>query len=233
MKNKWFCFMVPLLFGLFSIPQAFGVTGQEVLIEIQKQYEKTNNFEADFVQETVGKMMKKPQRGEGKVYFQKKGMMCWDYRTPSQKLISNGRNLWFYLPDERQVFVSDVSGILKEKTPLAFLAGEGNLRRDFTLVNFNESISQKEENFVLELAPKEPTVALAKLVLTADKKTYQVVQADVIDAMGNLTRTRFINIKTNVDLPASLFQFTVPQGTEVFNMEPSSSSPAGRESPKK
>ena len=225
--------MVPLLFGLFSTPQAFGVTGPEVLIGIQKQYEKTNNFEADFVQETVGKMMKKPHRGEGKVYFQKKGMMCWDYRTPSQKLISNGRNLWFYLPEEKQVFVSDVSGVLKEKTPLAFLAGEGNLRRDFTLVNFNESISQKEENFVLELAPKAPTAALAKLVLTADKKTYQVVQADVIDAMGNLTRTRFINIIPTVALPASLFQFTVPQGTEVFNMEPSSSSPAGREPPKK
>jgi len=233
MKNKWFCFIASLLFGFFFTPQAFGVTGQEVLIEIQKQYEKTNNFQADFVQETVGKMIKKPHRGEGKVYFQKKGMMCWDYRMPSQKLISNGRNLWFYLPEEKQVFVSDVSGVLKEKTPLAFLAGEGNLRRDFTLVNFNESVSQKEENFVLELAPKEPTAALAKLVLTADKKTYQVVQADVFDAMGNLTRTRFINIKTNVDLPASLFQFTVPQGTEVFNMEPSSSSPARREPPKK
>jgi hypothetical protein len=35
-----------------------------------------------------------------------------------------------------------------------------------------------------------------------------------------------------VDLPASLFQFTVPQGTEVFHMEPSSS-PAGREPTKK
>jgi outer membrane lipoprotein carrier protein len=233
MKNKWLYFMASLLLGLFSIPQAFGVTGQEVLIEIQKQYEKTNNFEATFVQETIGKMIKKPHRGEGKVYFQKKGMMCWDYRTPNQKLISNGKNLWFYLPDEKQVFVSNVSGVLKEKTPLAFLAGEGDLRKDFTLINFNESISQKEENFVLELAPKEPMAALAKLVLTADKKTYQVVQADVFDAMGNLTRTRFINIKTNVDLPASLFQFTVPQGTEVFNMEPSSSPPAGREPQKK
>jgi len=221
-----------LLLGLFSVPQAFGVTGQEVLLEIQKQYEKTNNFEATFIQETVGKMMKKPQRGEGKVYFQKKGMMCWDYRTPNQKLISNGRNLWFYLPEDKQVFVSDVSGVLKEKTPLAFLAGEGSLGRDFTLVNFNESISKKEDNFVLELAPKESTAALAKLVLTVDKKTYQVVQADVFDAIGNMTRTRFINIKTNVDLPASLFQFTVPQGTEVFNMEPSSS-PAGRDPQKK
>ena len=233
MKNRSLCFMVTFLFSLFSIPQAFGVTGQEVLVEIQKQYEKTNNFEANFIQETVGKMMKKPQRGEGKVYFQKKGMMCWDYQTPNQKLISNGRNLWFYLPEDKQVFVSDVSGVLKEKTPLAFLAGEGSLRRDFTLVNFNESISQKEENFVLELAPKEFTAALAKLVLTVDKKTYQVVQADVFDAIGNMTRTRFINIKTNVDLPASLFHFTVPQGTEVFNMEPSLPSPAGKESPKK
>ena len=225
--------MVALLFSLFSIPRAFGMTGLEVLGEIQRQYEKTNNFEADFLQETVGKVTKKPHQGKGKVYFQKKGMMCWDYRTPNQKLISNGKNLWFYLPEEKQVFISDVSGVLKEKTPLAFLAGEGNLRRDFNLINFNESISKKEENFLIELAPKEPTAALAKLILTVDKKNYQVIQADVFDGIGNLTRTRFINIKTNVDLPASVFQFTTPEGTEVFKMGPSPAFPAGGESPKK
>jgi outer membrane lipoprotein carrier protein len=212
------------LLNLGITSHLFGITGQTVMAEIQKRYETTNDFEAGFVQEYIGKVMKRVQKGEGKVYFKKKGMMRWDYRIPDQKLISNGHTLWYYQPEEKQVFVSDVSKVLKEKTPLAFLAGEGDLRRDFDLVRFTESSSQKDATFVVELSPKEPNPALAKLTLTVDKKTYQVIQSDVFDELGNVTRTRFMDIKTNVNLSNSLFQFTIPPGTEVLKSE----GPAGK-----
>jgi outer membrane lipoprotein-sorting protein len=99
------------------------------------------------------------------------------------------------------------------------------LSRDFKLLNFNESISQKEENFVLELAPEEPNAVLAKLTLTVDKKTYTVVQADVFDGLGNVTRTRFIDIKMNVGLPNSFFHFTIQPGAEVLKMQEPSAAP--------
>ena len=205
--------------NLTVLPIAFGATGQEVLGEIQNRYEKTNDSEANFLQEYFGKMMKGGPKGEGKVYFKKKGMMRWDYKVPNQKIISNGQALWFYRPDDNQVMVSDVSKDFLERTPLAFLAGEGDLRRDFNLLNFNESVSPKEDYYVVELAPKEPQVGLSKLSLTVDKKTYQVLRADVIDAMGNVTRTRFIDIKTDVGLSNSFFHFTIPPGTEVIKMQ--------------
>jgi outer membrane lipoprotein carrier protein len=207
------------VFGLSSNHPAFGITGETVLSEIQKRYDSTTNLEASFVQEYVGKVVRVPQKGEGQVYFKKKGMMRWDYRVPNQKLISNGQTLWYYQPEENQVFVSDVSKVLRERTPLAFLAGEGNLSRDFNLGNFNEAVSPKEETYVLELIPKEPNPVLAKLVLTVDKKTFYVVQTDVIDGLGNVTRTRFTNIKTNVSLSNSLFNFTIPPGTEVLKAQ--------------
>ena len=82
---------------------AFCATGQEVLNEIQNRYEKTNDFEARFIQEYIGKVMKQPNRGEGKVYFKKRGMMRWDYTVPNQKLLSDGHTLWYYQPEEKQV----------------------------------------------------------------------------------------------------------------------------------
>jgi outer membrane lipoprotein-sorting protein len=105
------------------------------------------------------------------------------------------------------------------------LAGEGDLSRDFKLLNFNDSISQKEGNFVLELAPKDPDEVLSKLALTVDQKTYTIVQADVFDGLGNVTRTRFVDIKTNVGLPDSFFHFTIPPGVEVLKMQESSLPP--------
>ena len=212
-------FPVFMLFSLVLIPAAFGAAGQVVLAEIQKRYETTNDFEASFVQEYIGKVMKSLQRGEGKVYFKKKGMMLWDYRVPNQKFISNGHTLWYYQPEEKQVFVSDISKVIKEKTPLAFLAGEGELTKEFNLINFSESASQRDETFVLELAPKEPQPALSKLTLTVNKKTFYVIQADVFDGLGNVTRTRFIDLKTNMNPPNSFFQFSIPPGVEVLKMQ--------------
>jgi outer membrane lipoprotein carrier protein len=212
-------FSLLMVFPLILAPFAFSATGQAILKEIQSRYEKTNDFEANFVQEYIGKVMRQANRGEGKVYFKKKGMMRWDYTTPNQKLISDGHTLWYYQPDEKQVLQSDISKVLKERTPLAFLAGEGNLSRDFNILNLNESVSDKEDNYIVELSPKEPLATLAKLILTVDKKTYIVLQTDVFDGLGNVTRTRFLDIKTNVGLSNSFFFFTIPTGTEVIKMQ--------------
>jgi len=216
----------------FGITVRTGITAEEVLKGIQNRYEKVNDVETNFIQEYIGKGMKQTTRGEGKVYFKKKGMMRWDYTTPHQKLISNGQTFWFYQPDEKQVLVSSLSSVLKERTPLAFLAGEGDLSRDFNLLHLKESTSQKEENYIIELAPKEPLATFSKLVLRVDKKSFTVLQADVFDGMGNVTRTRFINIKTNVGLSDSLFQFIIPAGTEEIPMMGSSAPARGEKGSK-
>ncbi len=231
-KASLIIFCAFILFQFVPMSVVFCATGQEVLSEVQNRYEKTNDFEANFIQEYIGKVMKQANKGEGKVYFKKKGMMRWDYTVPNQKLISDGHTLWYYQPEEKQVLVSDISKVLKEKTPLAFLAGEGNLSRDFNLLNLNESVSQKEDNYVVELAPKEPLATLSKLILTVDKRTYIVLQADVVDGLGNVTRTRFIDTKTNVGLSNSFFQFTIPPGTDVIKMQEPSAPPKGGKVPK-
>jgi outer membrane lipoprotein carrier protein len=206
-------FSVLMLFSLTLIPLTFSATGQAILNEIQTRYEKTNDFEANFIQEYIGKVMRQANRGEGKVYFKKKGMMRWDYTIPNQKLISDGHTLWYYQPEEKQVLLSDISKVLQERTPLAFLAGEGNIGRDFNILNLNESVSQKEDNYIIELSPKEPLATLAKLTLT--------------------TRTRFIDIKTNVGLTSSFFHFTIPPGTEVIKMQGSTTPPVKKGAPSK
>src|SRR4030065_741439 len=120
-----------------------------------------------------------------------------------------------------QVLLSDISKVRQDKTPLAVLAGEGNLGRDFNILNLNESVSQKENNYIIELSPKEALATLAKLTLTVDKKTHIILQTDVFDGLGNVTRTRFIDIKTNVGLSNSFFHFSIPPGTEVIKMQES------------
>ncbi|MBM4351541.1 MAG: outer membrane lipoprotein chaperone LolA [Deltaproteobacteria bacterium] len=217
------------LFFIFLNSVAIGMTAQTVLTEIQNQYEKTADFEANFAQEYIGKVMRQSQKGEGKVFFKKKGMMRWDYRVPNQKIISDGQTLWFYQPEENQVLISPADKMIKE---FGFLVGEGDLRRDFNLIHINHSPSGKEDHFVVELAPKDSHPAVSKLSLAVDRKTYFVIQVDVFDGLGNVTRTRFTDIRTNTNLTGSFFQFKVPPGTEIIKMQDSSSPSSGGKKPK-
>lgn len=220
--------LLSFLFGVGLVFQTYGVASppQNILAEIQNQYEKTHDFEASFSQEYIGKVMRQSQKGEGKVYFKKNGMMRWDYRVPNQKIISDGQSLWFYQPDEKQVLVSTTDKMIKE---FGFLMGEGDLRRDFKLITSEESPSSKEDLFRIDIAPKEPHPAVSKLSLTIDKRTFWVIQVDVFDGLGNVTRTRFSDIKTNTNLSASFFQFKIPPGTEVIKMQ-ESTPPGGKTS---
>lgn len=226
--NKMFSTLLTIIL-ILNVSWSLANQDQTVISEIQNRYEKTNDLEANFVQEYIGKVMKQMNRGEGKVYFKKKGMMRWDYRTPYQKLISDGKTLWYYQPEEKQVLISDISKMVKE---YGFLMGEGDLRRDFKLIQMKESKSLNENTYILELIPKEPHPALAKLILTVDEKTFYIIQTDILDEAGNVTRTRFSDIKINTNLPSYLFRFTIPPGVEVLRME-GTSSPGGRRDMKK
>lgn len=208
--------LIFFLYCLFPFSEVLGVRGQEILEIIQNQYTNTFDLEANFSQEYIGKVMRQPQKGEGKVYFKKRGMLRWDYQIPKQQLISDGQTLWFYQPEENQVVVSDVSKMIKE---FGFLTGEGDLRRDFKLIETKEQSSKKEGNFILELIPRETHPSLTKVVLTVDKRTYLVIQTDIFDGLGNVTRTRFSEIRTNVKLPNTLFQFVIPPGVEILKVQ--------------
>ncbi len=229
--KKLFC-LISFLFFLWGIvfqEVALATTAQALLNEIQNQYEKTSDFEASFAQEYIGKVMRQSQKGEGKVFFKKKGMMRWDYRIPNQKIISDGQTLWFYQPEENQVLISPADKMIKE---FGFLVGEGDLRRDFKLLMINEPSAGKEDLAVIEIAPKEPHPAVSKLSLVVDRKTYLVIQVDLFDGLGNVTRTRFTDIKTNTNLSASFFQFKVPSGTEIIRMQDSSPPSSSGKKPK-
>ncbi len=222
--------IINIIFILLPFSESLGVRGQEVLEMIQNQYKNTFDLEANFSQEYIGKVMRQPQKGEGKVYFRKRGMLRWDYQIPKQQLISDGQTLWFYQPEENQVVISDVSKMIKE---FGFLTGEGDLRRDFKLIDMKEQSSKGEESFILELVPREAHPSLTKIVLTVDKRTYFVIQTDIFDGLGNVTRTRFSEIRTNVKLPNSLFQFVIPPGVEVLRVQGAQSpSPGGKNQPK-
>jgi outer membrane lipoprotein carrier protein len=211
---------IGLGFLLFSCPVVgWGQTLplDEVLGKIQDQYETHADFKANFVQESTIKSLGKKQQAEGVVYFKKPGKMNWTYTKPTkQQIISDGKNLWNYRPEDKQVVLARMTQAFQSKAPSTFLAGIGNLRKDFQ-ARFVKNPAPGNP-YSLELTPLEAQGGLEKLFLLVDPETFNIHQAKIQDAMGNITQMNFTQIRFNNNLADSLFTFTPPQGVEVFTM---------------
>ncbi len=217
---------IGILSILFSwVGNVFGQTLplEEVVAKVQEQYEKHSDFKADFIQESFVKSLGKKQQAEGIVYFKKPGKMHWIYNKPTkQEIISDGKSLWNYRPEDNQVVVSRMTQAFQSKAPSTFLAGLGNLQKDFQSRFVKPPAAGA--HYALELIPREIQGGLEKLFLTVEPGTFNILQATIQDAMGNITQISFSKIKFNNHLADSLFTFVPPKGVEVFNLPGASSS---------
>jgi len=206
-----------ILFTLLILPAGtlFAETSeQQALDSIQRQYEKVSTFEADFTQRSYVKMMNQTQSVKGTVKIKKPGKMKWVYGAPdTQILISDGKNLWLYVPEEEQATKVPVESIYSSNTPALFLAGKGKLTRSFNV----ESVSQENQNILVTLVPKNEDQGLARLILHADKKNYQITGSTVYDKLGNKTEIRFSQIRINREIPEEQFQLKTPPGVEILD----------------
>jgi len=197
--------------------KAQGRPLEEIVAQVQKQYDTHEDFKASFDQESWVKSLGKKQVAEGVVYFKKPGKMRWNYQKPvKQEIISDGKNLWNYRPEDKQVVVSPMTQAFQTKAPSIFLAGIGNLQKDFQARWGKEPSSG--ENYALELFPREDQGGLEKLSLLVDRESFKILEARMQDLMGNVTQIRFSKIQFDNHLSDSLFTFTPPQGVEVFSM---------------
>ncbi len=198
---------------------------EEIVDKVQWEYDRHLDFKASFVQATFLKSLGKKQVAEGTVYFKKPGMMRWTFQKPTkQEIISDGTTLWNYRPEEKQVVVTGAGQAFQSKVPSSFLAGLGNLKRDFQARWAKEP--SPEENLVLELTPLEAQGSLEKLFLVIDRRNFRILQARIQDIMGNITEITFSKIQFDNRLSDSLFNFVPPRGVEVFQMP--GASPAGQ-----
>jgi outer membrane lipoprotein carrier protein len=214
-----------LVAGLWPAPgRGQTLSLEQVVAKVQEQYEIHSDFKAQFVQEALIKSLGKKQQAEGMVYFKKPGKMHWIYRKPTkQEIVSNGETLWTYRPEEKQVVVARMTQAFQSKAPSTFLAGIGNLKKDFQARFVKEP--SPGADYSLELTPLESQGSLEKLYLLVDRKNFYILQARIQDAMGNVTQISFSKIQFDNNLSDSLFTFTPPKGVEIFHMP--GSAPAG------
>src|SRR5262245_28625984 len=114
-------------------PPPTGAPAAERLAErIQARIDGIRNFSAEFTQTYRGGGLREPTSERGSVLIKKPGRMRWTYTGPEDKLfVADGQKMYMYVPADRQVMVRNMPAADLATTPVLFLAGRGNVARDF------------------------------------------------------------------------------------------------------
>jgi outer membrane lipoprotein carrier protein len=150
--------------------------------------------------------------------------MRWEYHSPAEKLfVSNGKDVYFYLPEERQVQKTTVKESRDQRLPFLFLLGKGNLKRDFSRVEWagNEK-TFFAGNRVLFAYPKRNIDEFSKVLMEYDPRKLQLQRVIIYDIDGASSEFVFTNIRENLGLNSRLFEFKIPPNVEVIGLETSS-----------
>jgi outer membrane lipoprotein carrier protein len=214
---------------------AFGAELKEVVAALEQGYNSLSDVQADFTQRTVITSMKREEHAKGALFIKKgsgnTSMFRFDYKKPRQLIVSDGRKAWYYLPDNNQVMVSDLAALFAGGNGIAlnYLTGMGRISRDFS-ISFAGAGRDKKGNYLLELIPKEPSQAIAKLRLTVAASVlerylgkgetgpiFPVLSSVVDDHFGNRTFIDLSRIRVNEGITDSRFRFKMPKGVEVIH----------------
>ncbi len=213
-------FLAALPLGVFLLTAAGEPGVAEVRRALERHYNTTSTFEADFVQRyTLGAQTLVES---GRVYFQKPGLMRWEYSVPQEKLFfTDGKYAYLYVPEERQVRRQSLKKAQEWQAAFALLLGRVDLGRLFTaleLVRIHHL--QSPARWQLRGLAKSDQQAFREVWFDLDE-AYRVLRLEIRQRDGSLMEFHFRRWQENHPLPRELFRLRVPPGTAWIEDEPS------------
>ena len=182
---------------------------------VDNRYNHLQTLQAEFSEIYRGAGVERTESGT--LWLKKPGKMRWEYRSPKPKLfLSDGKEAWFYLPEDRQVRRTPVRQLDDLRSPLAFLLGKARLEKELQGLSLAPDVTPLAPgDVVLRGVPKAlaERVNQVMLEITADDRIARII---VEDADGSATEYRFTEQKENVEIAPGRFQFTPPPGVEVM-----------------
>jgi outer membrane lipoprotein carrier protein len=181
---------------------------------LQQRYRGIKDFSADFVHTYRGGVLKTKTEERGKVTVKKPSRMHWTYTAPEKKeFVSDGVKIYSYIPQDRQVIVSSVPPDDQASSPALFLAGKGDIVRDFSATYADSTVPG---TLALKLTPRRGEPDYEYLVVAVDQATTKIRGLTTRDRQGGDSTLIFSNLKENQGISDKEFTFRIPRGVDVI-----------------
>jgi outer membrane lipoprotein carrier protein len=187
-----------------------------VLKEVEKRY-TGSQFAADFLQESTIKSMEITDFASGRLYVRYPGMMRWEYEKPDrQVIITDGKKLWIYRPQDNQVMVGSAPVFFRDGKGASFLSDISLVRKKF---NIQLARAEGEYLYELRMKPIEGTLNVSEIRLYIIPRSYHIARIVTLNDYGDDTRIDIVSPQFNANLEPSLFSFEIPPGADVQKID--------------
>ncbi|NHB58935.1 outer membrane lipoprotein chaperone LolA [Acinetobacter shaoyimingii] len=202
---------------------ATAASEQQATTNLVKQLNGVSSLTANFEQTTkVTAGSKTPQKKglsaqhmnqtfKGVMKVARPGKFYWETTTPAkQTIVTSGKLVWIYDPDLQQAIRQNLDEQVAN-TPALLLSGNtSEIMKTYRITQPN-----KDKTYYT-LYPKQSDGAFQSLTISfgANKAPSLMI---LEDSLGQTTYVRFNNVKVNPTMPASIFNFTPPKGTDIID----------------
>lgn len=216
MRLKFFrllslCFLFVPLMSFAADPQ------EDFIQKLQRKIDSITDWQADFQQKAYISSVGQSDLSSGAVKIKKPMKVFWEYVKPGrQVLVSNGKKLYFYSEEDKQVMVRDLDADTLSGANLLFLASGKKLEDIYQIeVAMQEPSSNEAVKF--KMVPRKVQANLSYIVLTVDRNTLDILSLQSFDPFENNTMVEFSNARGNSGIQDKFFVFRTPKGAEVVH----------------
>jgi outer membrane lipoprotein carrier protein len=175
---------------------------------------KNRSTQADFQEERMIRLMKKPIVSSGRIWFQPPNKFRREVKGNSPSVtVSDGRQLWIYYPS----FKSAERYPLGKGSPLDSTVAAINSALNLENVENTFQINAIKTDNGYELALLPRAISMKRVFQKLDlhvNDDLRVGRTDMLLPNGDRIVTTYSN-QTRAPVPASTFEFTPPPGAEV------------------
>jgi outer membrane lipoprotein carrier protein len=179
--------------------------------DLQRFFRDVRTFEARFEQVVLDENAAVVQQSAGRVWIRRPGRFRWEYERPYvQQVVGDGERLWVYDRDLKQASVRNLTGALGA-TPAQWLAGGGELERDFVL----QELETRDSLEWVELRPRRRDAGFAHARVGFERGRLGAIELK--DGLGQLTRITLRELRENPAIDPARFVFKPPPGVDVLS----------------
>jgi len=195
--------------------QLSSLSAQQIIEKLETRYNAAD-FSAHFSQESTLKALDITDTAAGKVWFKHPGMMRWEYERPEKyAIISDGKNLWIYRPEDNQVVIGDAMAYFGNGKGASFLSNFKLVQDAYTVSVANPA---NDDQYTLKLVPKQKQMDLSAIFLNIEKESLDIKSVLTLNDYGDETRIEFSDLIFD-NLDASLFNFRIPPGADILKLD--------------
>jgi outer membrane lipoprotein carrier protein len=212
-----------LLVGLMLSSGAGAEDVHSIAQAVDEHYNHLRSLQAEFTEVYRGSGLERTEAGTlwlAKGGLKKPGKMRWEYRSPREKLfVSDGRDAWFYVPDDRQARKTEAGKLDDIRSPLAFLLGKSRLEKELQGLSLAPDVAPlAAEDVVLRGVPQAMVDRVSEILVEITPQ-HRIARIMINEVDGSTTEYRFSDQKENAAIPDGKFKFRPPAGTETVQDE--------------